>query len=234
MRLKGPMAGARILVADGEPGMRRLLRNALSKQGFDVCPATCGEEALAVLDRWLPDVLLLDLQLPGLDALDVCASVRAWSCLPIIALSTRGDEMEKVHALDLGADDHVTKPFSIEELSARIRVALRHAAGGTVRPEVILGDGDLRINFQERRVWRGGSEVSLTPREYDLLKYLVQHHDRNLDASEVLRAVWGVAHTGDSDYLRHYSYRLRNKLERDPKHPRYLISQYGTGLRFCS
>jgi len=227
------MAGARILVADAEPGVRRLLRNCLSEQGFDIRLATSGEEALATLDRWPPDVLLLDLELPGLSGLDVCQTVRRWSCLPIIALSVDSAELDKVHALDLGADDYLTKPFGLEELSARVRVALRHAAGGTIRPEVLLGDGEIRIDFRERRVWRGEAEIQLTPREYDLLKYLVQHRDRDLYFGEVVRGVWGMRRAGGR-YLRRYIPHLRNKLEADPSQPRYLLSYPGSAIRLCS
>ena len=226
------MSGARILVVAEEP-LRRQLRTCLCRQGFDVMVTQHAEEALVLAGRRLPDVVLLDFDLPAEGALEVCRGLRRWSCLPIIGLSSRGDEPEMVHALEAGADDYVTKPVGMEELSARIRVALRHATGALRYPEIVLGDGDLRIDFQARRVWRGGREIALTPREYDVLKYLVQHRDRDLRYWQVLRAVWGIRGAGDGR-LRRYIPRLRNKLERDSRNPRYLVSNPGSGCRFRS
>jgi len=228
------MSGARVLVVFEEPAVRTKLRGCLSKQGFDVTVVVGGQQALALVERRLPDVVLLDLDLSGAARLEVCHGLRRWSCVPIIVLSARGDECDKVQALESGADDYVTKPFGIDELSARVRVALRHAAGAARRPEVVLGGGDLRVDFQARQVWRGEQEIHLTPREYDVLKYLVQHRDRDLRYWEVLRAVWGTRVAGDERSLRHYIPRLRDKIELDPDHPRYLLSYRGSGCRLRS
>ncbi len=155
------MAGARVLVVESDPRQRRVLTGTLAREGFDVRPAPSGELALIMLDRWAPDVLLLDLALPGLSGLDVCRELRRWSSVPIIALSDDCNEREKVRVLDLGADDYVTKPYGQDELVARVRVALRHSVGARTRPEILLGNGELRIDFQQRRVWRGeGRSIS--------------------------------------------------------------------------
>jgi len=228
------MSGARVLVVFEEPVVRNQLRACLSKQGFDVKAVSSGQEALALIERRLPDVVLLDLDVSGAGGLDVCRRLRRWSCVPVIALSAQGGEPDKVQALEAGADDYITKPPGMEELSARIRVALRHAAGATLRPEVLLGDGDLRVDFQARRVWRGEHEIHLTPREYDVLKYLVQHRDRDLRYWEVLRSVWGSRSVDDDPYQRRYIPRLRDKIEVDPNHPRYLLCHRGSGCRFRS
>src|SRR5579859_1441270 len=148
------MSGARVLVVDDEPRVLRLLRTALGERGYDVTAAASGEEALAALDRRLPDVIVLDVVMPGTSGLEVCRRVRERSAVPIIVLSARGEERDKVAALDLGADDYLTKPFGMEELLARIRVALRHAVGGVGRADAVFGTGALRVDFAQRRVWR--------------------------------------------------------------------------------
>jgi two-component system, OmpR family, KDP operon response regulator KdpE len=228
------MAGARVLVAMAEPDLGRLLRTVLLQRGFDVKLARNGDEVLALVERRLPDVILLDLELPGTNGLEICAIVRYWCCTPIIALSTEADEAQKVRVFDLGVDDYVTKPFGLDELSVRVRVALRDAAGGAIDPEALIGNGDLRVDFQARRVWRGDTQIELTPMEYDLLRYLVQHRDRDLLCWEVTSGAWGVRHAGERNYLRRYIPQLRNKLELDPKHPRYLLTNPGAGIRFRS
>ena len=226
--------GARVLIVDDEQQVLRLLRTALTARGYDVTAAASGEEALEILSRRLPDVIVLDLVMPGLSGLDVCRAVRERSSVPILVLSARGEEQDKVRALDLGADDYLTKPFGMEELLARIRVALRHTAGGAAEAPGVFTSGALRIDFNSRRVWRGEAEVHLTPTEYELLKFLVQHADRALTHGMILRAVWGPAYTSESQYLRVYIPQLRRKLEADPARPRLILTEPGVGYRFHS
>jgi two-component system KDP operon response regulator KdpE len=226
------VSGARILVVDDEPQVLRLLRTSLSERGYEVVAAATGEEAIEILNRRLPDVMILDLVLPGMSGLDVCRALRERSSLPVIVLSAHGDERDKVLALDLGADDYLTKPFGIEELLARIRVALRHSAGPGGRTQPVFETGDLRIDFEARRVWRGDAEVRLTPTEYELLRYLVQNADKALTHGMILRAVWGAEYAGESQYLRVYIPQLRRKLEADPTRPRFIVTEPGVGYRF--
>ena len=228
------MSGPRVLVVDDELQMLRLLRTALTAHGYDVTAVASGEEALAAISRRLPDVIVLDLVMPGLSGLDVCREVRERSQVPILVLSARGEEQDKVRALDLGADDYLTKPFGMEELLARIRVALRHNAGGTTTAPAIFSSGGLRVDFNSRRVWRGDHEIHLTPTEYELLKYLVQHADRALTHGMLLRAVWGPEYAAESQYLRVYIPQLRRKLEADPSRPRLILTEPGVGYRFQS
>jgi two-component system KDP operon response regulator KdpE len=225
------MTGARILVVDDEQQVLRLLRTALTERGYDVTTAASGEEALAASARRTPDVIVLDLMMPGISGLDVCREVRARSAVPIIVLSARGEERDKVLALDLGADDYLTKPFGMEELLARIRVALRHGGDGA-RRSAVFESGDLRVDFDQRRVWRSREEVRLTPTEFDLLKFLVQHADKALTHGMILRAVWGPEYAGESQYLRVYIPQLRRKLEADPARPRFILTEPGVGYRF--
>ncbi len=228
------MTGARVLVVDDEPQVLRLLKTALAERGYDVVSAASGEEALVSVAHRLPDVIVLDLVMPGISGLDVCRSVRDRWTVPIIVLSARGDEHDKVAALDLGADDYLTKPFGMEELLARIRVALRHSVDGGGRSEAVFRSGNLGVDFARRQVWRGKDEVHLTPTEYDLLKFLVQNADRALTHGMILRAVWGPEYAGESQYLRVYIPQLRRKLEPDPTRPRSIITEPGVGYRFRS
>jgi two-component system, OmpR family, KDP operon response regulator KdpE len=226
------MSGARVLVVDDEPQVLRLLRTALTARGYDVATAASGEDALIELERRSTDVILLDLVLPGMTGLEVCRRVREDSAVPVIVLSAHGDERDKVLALDLGADDYLTKPFGMEELLARVRVALRHSAGSGARAQPVFESAGLRIDFESRRVWRDGSEVRLTPTEYDLLKFLVQHADKALTHSMLLRAVWGPEYAAESQYLRVYIPQLRRKVEADPTRPRFIVTEPGVGYRF--
>ncbi len=226
------MSGERVLVVDDEPQVLRLLRTALTERGYEVATAASGEEALDLLARRPVDVVVLDLVMPGMSGLDVCRALRPGSDTPVILLSAHGDERDKVLALDLGADDYLTKPFGMEELLARIRVALRHSTGRSAAAEPVFQCADLRVDFDARRVWRGGAEVRLTPTEYDLLKFLVQHADKALTHSMILRAVWGPEYSGESQYLRVYIPQLRRKLEADPARPRFIVTEPGVGYRF--
>lgn len=224
------MSGARILVVDDEAQMLRSLRLILTGHGYDVAAVTTGEEALDEVARRLPDVILLDLMLPGIDGLEVCRRVRERSAAPIIVLSARGEEQVKVQALDLGADDYLTKPFGSAELLARLRVALRHTAGS--RQDAVFVAGSLRVDFERRTVTVAGAEVSLTPKEYDVLKYLVTHAEKALTHTLILRAVWGPEYTGETQYLRNVVLSLRRKLEADPANPVYILTEPGIGYRF--
>ena len=228
------MSGARVLVVDDEQRVRRLLQTALTERGYDVITAASGEEALTAIAKRQPDIILLDLIMPGMSGLDVCRSVRQDLSTPIVVLSAHGEEHDKVLALDLGADDYLTKPFGMEELLARIRVALRHSVGGGSRTEPVYQSGDLRVDFERRRVWKVDEEVRLTPIEYDLLKYFVQHEDRVLTHGMILRALRGPDHHEDSQYLRVFISQLRQKLETDAARPRHIITEPGVGYRFQS
>ena len=223
--------GARILVVDDEPQILRSLRTTLASHGYDVQTAATGEEALAAVDGRLPDLVVLDLVLPGLSGLEVCRRLRARSSLPILVLSARGDERDKVAALDLGADDYLTKPFGVNELLARIRAALRRAVGAR-GPSAVVEAGALRVDFDRRQVTLDGAEVRLTPTEFDLLKVLVANAGRVLTHGYLLRTVWGPEYEGESQLLRVFIGQLRRKVERDPSRPQHILTDPGVGYRF--
>ncbi len=223
--------GARILVVDDEPQLLRSLRTTLAAHGYDVQTATTGEEALDLLAARLPDLVVLDLVLPGLSGLAVCQELRARSPVPILILSARGDERDKVAALDAGADDYLTKPFGVNELLARIRAALRRAAGAR-GPSTVVESGDLRIDVDRRVVTRGGDDIRLTPTEFDLLKTLVANAGRVLTHGYLLRAVWGPQYDGESQLVRVFIGQLRRKIERDPARPAHIVTEPGVGYRF--
>ncbi len=221
--------GARVLVIDDEPQITRSMRLILTGHGYEVATASTAETGLAALDHRLPDLVLLDLMLPDLPGQEVCRRIRKRSDVPIIVLSARGEESVKIEAFDLGADDYLTKPFGAGELLARIRVALRHAAG--VPQGATATVGDIAIDFEQRIVKVRNEAVSLTPREYDVLKYLVQHRDRVLTHAALLRAVWGPAYAGETQYLRNVVLGLRRKLEVDSSRPRNIVTEPGIGYR---
>ena len=223
--------GARILVVDDEPQLLRSLRTTLAAHGYDVQTATTGEEALDLLAARLPDLVVLDLVLPGLSGLAVCQELRARSPVPILILSARGDERDKVAALDAGADDYLTKPFGVNELLARIRAALRRAAGAR-GPSTVVESGDLRIDVDRRVVTRGGDDVRLTPTEFDLLKTLIANAGRVLTHGYLLRTVWGPQYDGESQLVRVFIGQLRRKIERDPARPAHIVTEPGVGYRF--
>lgn len=226
--------GARILVVDDEPAIVRALRTNLEGHGFRVDAAEDGREALESFERWRPDLVLLDLNLPGLDGHGVISAIRARGATPIIVLSVRGSERDKVTALDLGADDFLTKPFGVDELLARVRVSLRHVARPTRGAEPVFATGDLRVDLERRTVVVRGEPVHLTPTEYGLLKALVAHPNRVLTDRMLLRDVWGAEYGDESHYLHVYIARLRRKLERDPQSPRYLVTEPGVGYRLVA
>lgn len=229
-----PSAPLRVLIVDDEPPIRRFLRTSLSAQGYDIVEAEDGDAALKEIRRRAPDLLVLDLGLPGIDGLEVIRRLRGTdpdgpaASLPIIVLSSRVDEAGKVEALDLGADDYVTKPFGMDELLARIRAALRHRLQRQgERP--VFRSGDLTVDLVRRIVTVRGAEVKLSPREYDLLRLLVAHAGKVLTHRMILTEVWG----GETDiqYLRIYIRQLRQKIEAEPDRPQHILTETGVGYR---
>lgn len=221
----------RILVVDDEPQIQRFLKPALEASGFEVVQALDGRSAVKAVATAAPDAVVLDLGLPDCDGKDVIRQVRAFSQVPIVVLSARDREIEKVTALDLGADDYVSKPFGISELLARLRTALRHAARQDGQSEVI-SVGDLIVDTRAHRVTRAGETLRLTPKEYDLLHILARHAGRVLTHRQLLTAVWGPAHENDTQYLRVLVGQLRQKLEADPARPTLIATEPGIGYRF--
>ncbi len=221
--------GARILVIDDERQMRRLLQVALAAHGYEVDEAASGQEGLNRVAVFRPDLIVLDLGLPDLDGLEVLHKLREWSQAPVIILSVKERETEKVAALDAGADDYVTKPFGMGELLARIRVALRHSAGDDDEP--VLAFGELMVDRARRLVTVDGREIKLTPTEYEVLKTLALYAGRVLTQRQLLRAVWGPEYERETHYLRVYIGQLRRKIEPDPSRPRHIITEPGVGYR---
>jgi len=226
--------GARILVVDDEPGIVRAVQANLSAHGFQVDTAGTGSAAIESYGLRRPDVIILDLGLPDMDGTDVIRHVRATSSTPIVVLSVRGAEREKVAALDLGADDYLTKPFGIDELLARVRVALRHAAGANAGADAVFRSGELEVDVASRTVRQAGEDIHLTPTEYDLLRALAAHPGRLLTDRMLLQAVWGPEYGDEAHYLHVYVARLRKKIEPDPQQPRYLLTEPGVGYRLVA
>ena len=224
--------GAKILIVEDEPQMRRAVGAGLRANGFEVLLADSGEQALDMIPLDRPDVILLDLTLPNMDGLDVVRELRQWSATPVVVLSARGEERDKVRALDLGADDYLTKPFGMDELLARIRVALRHASNATAAPEPVVRDGDLTVDFAKRDVLLAGTRVHLTPTEYELLRALISQSGKVLTHHMLLSQVWGPASAYETQYLRTYVNQLRKKIEADPAHPQRIINEPGIGYRY--
>jgi two-component system KDP operon response regulator KdpE len=221
-----------ILVVEDEVEITLALRRGLTAYGYEVLIAHSGEHALQVLDQQHPDLILLDLSLPKMSGLEVCKQVRTRSeTLPIIVISVRNKERDKVQALDLGADDYVAKPFGMNEILARIRVALRHATRGTQTTESTLSIGPLLVDFEQQLVYVNGEEVRLTPTEYDLLKIFVEHRGKIVTQQMLLSQVWKTDQKKQS-YLHVYVRHLRRKIEPDPAHPRFLHTISGVGYRF--
>ncbi|HEY5975664.1 MAG TPA: response regulator [Geobacteraceae bacterium] len=219
----------RILVVDDEVAIQRFLRTVLSAEEFSLHQAETGHAALAAAAAVKPDLILLDLGLPDLDGVEVIQRIREWSPVPIIVLSVREREDDKVHALDAGADDYLTKPFGISELLARIRAALRRAVQQV--PEPLYRIEGLAVDLGRRRVTVNEQEVQLTPTEYDLLRLLVTHAGKVLTHSQILRQLWGIAYLEQPHVLRVNISNLRHKLETDPSRPRYIITEPGVGYR---
>jgi two-component system KDP operon response regulator KdpE len=222
----------RVLVIDDEPQIRRFLRTSLSAHGYHVIEAACGKEAIVKMTTERPDIVILDLGLPDMDGLDIIRRVREWSTIPVIVLSVRGREDEKITVLDGGADDYVTKPFNMGELLARIRAALRRRLQAEVEEPVFRSAG-LTVDLVRRVVLVDDGEVKLTPKEYDLLRVLVIHAGKVVTHQHLLREVWGPASVYETHYLRVYIGQLRQKIEPDPAQPRYILTEPGVGYRLC-
>ncbi len=220
----------RVLVIDDEPQIRRALRVALTAEGYSVDLAETGDQGLDQVASSPPDLVILDLGLPDMDGAEVCARLREWCAVPVIVLSVRDAEKDKVRALDRGADDYLVKPFGIAELLARMRAALRRAREEVGLPEVV--HEDLRIDLARHRVYRDGQEIHLTPTEYELLAYLAAHRGKVVTHQMILQRVWGPEYESEVQYLRVFVSQLRHKIERDPQAPRHLLTEVGVGYRF--
>jgi two-component system KDP operon response regulator KdpE len=221
-----------VVLIEDEAQIRRFLRATLTGQGYRLFEATTGADGLVEVASRQPDVVIVDLGLPDMDGLEVIRRLREWSAVPVIVLSARGQERDKVTALDAGADDYVSKPFSAGELLARIRVALRHTAGASHEGgDVTFKVGELQVDQLRRHVSVRGAEVKLTPIEYKLLTTLVRHAGKVVTHQQLLREVWGPGHDAQSHYVRVYMAHLRQKLEGEPARPRYLLTEPGVGYR---
>lgn len=219
-----------ILVVDDEPQITRVLRTTLVAKGYEIRVANDGEMALEIMKDWVPNLIITDLMMPNLDGVQLCKRVRAMSQVPIIVLSVRGQERSKVEALDAGADDYVTKPFSMGELQARVRAALRRSPKSESREFIKLGD--FQIDLASRQVKVRDAEVKLTPKEFDLLTYLAEHPHRVITHRTLLGAVWGDLSTDQPEYLRVFIGQLRKKIEKNPADPKYLLTDRWVGYRF--
>jgi two-component system, OmpR family, KDP operon response regulator KdpE len=223
-----------ILVIDDEPQILRAIRTILTEKQFQVATASRGEEGLALAAAGEPDLIILDLGLPDMDGVEVCQRLREWTQTPIIILSVRDGERDKVAALDMGADDYLTKPFGIEELLARVRVALRHSSRMPGTQSKVVHAGRVTIDLAFHIVKLGDEEVKLTGREYKLLAYLASNHGRVLTHQSILTQVWGAEDANHTEYLRVYMRQLRKKLEVDPERPQYILTEPGIGYRFIA
>ncbi len=225
--------GARVLVVDDEPQIRRSLQVNLEGKGYQVLTAEDGEQAVQVMAHQPPDVIVMDLLLPGIDGIELTRRLRKDSAVPIIFLSAIGEEQKKIDALEAGADDYVTKPFSVDELLARIKSVLRRVAGSR-QSEPILTCGELSINFDRREVRVRHEPVKLTPTEYDLLKYMIENAGKVLTHRTLLLAVWGPGYVDQAQNLRVFVGQLRKKIEMNPGRPRFILTDPGVGYRFCT
>jgi two-component system KDP operon response regulator KdpE len=222
----------RILIADDEPKIRMFLRANLNARGYEVDLAQDGLEAVEMAGQILPDLIILDVNMPRMNGIDACRRIREWGDMPIIILSVRDEEKDKVKALDEGADDYVTKPFGMEELLARIRVALRRTSHAVIEIPVFQA-GNLKIDFSSRLVTIDDEEVKLTRTEYELLVYLATNVGKVLTHREILHNVWGPEYGDELEYVRTFINQLRRKIEEDPSNPRYIITEQRTGYRFA-
>ena len=224
----------RILVVDDEPQLTRVLRTGLSSRGYEVRAAADGLTAFDTFNDWQPDLVITDLGMPNMNGLELCRRLRAISQVPIIVLSAKGEEQTKVEALDTGADDFVTKPFGIDELLARVRASLRRAATPLANQAAltVIEAGDFHVDFESRKLRVLGREIHLTPKEFDLLTYFIQHPGKVLTHRTLLSAVWGGNYVEQNEYLRVFVGNLRKKIESDPATPRYIITEPWIGYRF--
>jgi two-component system, OmpR family, KDP operon response regulator KdpE len=225
------MASARIMIVDDDPQIRRVLRTALVAQGYEVVDARNGDEALEKVRDERVDLMILDMNMPGMGGLETCRTLRSTSDISIIMLTVRDAESDKIEALDAGADDYMTKPFSSPELLARIRAALRRLPQVSSDTQILRFD-DLEINFSLRRVTVGDRASRLTPKEHDLLQYLVAHPNAPIPHTKLLQAVWGPDYGDEVEYLRVFINQLRKKIEKNPSNPKYLVTEPWVGYRF--
>ena len=224
----------RILIVDDEPQITRVLRTGLTTRGYDVRVAADGESALDTFNDWRPDLVVTDLAMPNVGGLELCKRLRIVSQIPVIVLSVKGEEKTKVEALDAGADDFVTKPFSMEELLARVRATLRRAPASANEDEesTVLETGDFRLDVETRTVSVRDNEIHLTPKEFELLAHLMHHPGKVLTHRKLLSAIWGANYAEQTEYLRVFIGQLRKKIERDPATPRYILTEPWIGYRF--
>jgi two-component system KDP operon response regulator KdpE len=222
---------ATILLIEDEPEIRRFLRTTLPAHGFRLHEAATGQDGITEAKARNPDLILLDLGLPDIEGNEVIRQLREWTATPIIVLSARDQEQAKVAALDLGADDYITKPFGVNELLARVRTALRHASRTSESGESVFTLGDMKVDLVRRQVLVSGKDIHLTPIEYKLLTTLIRYAGRVMTHRQLLKEVWGPLHVDEGHYLRVYMRQLRNKLEKNPAHPRYLVTELGVGYR---
>lgn len=225
------MSAGKILVVDDDPQIRRVMKATLVSHNYEVIEARTGEAALEVAPHEMPNLLLLDMNMPGMGGLETCRAFRAGSDVPVIILSVRNTERDKVAALDAGADDYVTKPFSIEELLARIRAALRRSSTADGGPRTYQSD-DLDVDFETRQVRANGKDVRLTPKEFELLRYLVAHAGKPVTHRELLQAVWGPDYGDEPEYLRVFINQVRKKIEANPAKPKHILTEPWVGYKF--
>ena len=225
------MTSARIMIVDDDPQIRRVLRTALVAQGYEVIDARNGDEALEKLRDEKVDLVILDMNMPGMGGLETCRTIRSTSDISVIMLTVRDAESDKVEALDAGADDYITKPFSSPELLARIRAALRRLPQVSSELQVLRFD-DVEINFNLRRVVVGNRETRLTPKEFELLQYMVTHRNVPIPHTKLLQSVWGPDYGDEVEYLRVFINQLRKKIEKNPSQPKYLVTEPWVGYRF--
>jgi two-component system, OmpR family, KDP operon response regulator KdpE len=226
------LSAGKILVVDDDPQIRRVMKATLVAHSYEVIEARTGEDALDIAPRESPSLILLDMNMPGIGGLETCRVLRATSDVPVVILSVRNTEKDKVAALDAGADDYVTKPFGIEELLARIRAALRRSPlSADAGPHSFVSD-DLEIDFSTRRVRAGGKDVRLTPKEFDLLRYLVSREGKPITHRELLQAIWGPDYGDEPEYLRVFVNQVRKKIEPNPAKPKYILTEPWIGYKF--
>jgi two-component system KDP operon response regulator KdpE len=222
----------KILVVDDESQITRVLRSSLKAHRYDVRTAADGVSALDTFHDWKPDLIITDLQMPEMNGIEFCREIRKISAVPIIVLSVKGEERTKVDALDAGADDYVTKPFGIDELLARVRASLRRTSGVSEETEIVMEDGDFRIDLSTHQVFVRGDEVHLTPTEFNLIVYLFQNRGKVVTHRAILATVWGGNYTEQTEYLRVFLGQLRKKIEQNPSQPRYIQTEPWIGYRF--
>ncbi len=223
------MDNTRVLLVDDDPVILKFVGANLKARNFDVTTAEDGESALKAMEQTLPDLVILDIMMPGMDGVEVCRRIREWSRVPVIMLTAKNELNDKVTLLNLGADDYITKPFGIEELLARVRAVLRRKSGTNIPDAVIFVSDELQINFAERLVTVDGKAINLSPTEYDLLRELAQNVGKVLTHQMLLSRVWGAEYGNETEYLRVYVGRLRSKIEVDPKKPKHIMTKTGIG-----